>query len=200
LKVLEIVSRILPLPLNGLVVLCFFFSFFLLKCNDNTLVSIEGVDLVVGTEMEDEYELGNWFNTDSEQADNTPLTASKSEHIQPQPLAILALLMALLGGILVFLPVKHRNIIQLVLSLIGLISLSAMIWLFRQHYSEFADSGSQSEWMNNVRLRLAMAPALIWALILFALNALLLGTFIYAAQQFSRSEDGVKQKTNAQEA
>lgn len=180
--------------------LCFFFSFFLLKCNDNTLVSIEGVDLVVGTEMEDEYELGNWFNTDSEQADNTPLTASKSEQIQPQPLAILALLMALLGGILVFLPVKHRNIIQLVLSLIGLISLSVMIWLFRQHFSELSDSGPQSEWMNNVRLRLAMAPALIWALILFALNALLSGTFIYAAQQFSRTEDGVKQKTNGQDA
>ncbi|WP_415328310.1 hypothetical protein [Chryseobacterium sp. MMS23-Vi53] len=48
MKPLKVLSDLLPIPSYTVIILCFFFPFFLIKCGDTTLMSIKGTDLVTG--------------------------------------------------------------------------------------------------------------------------------------------------------
>lgn len=191
MKILDILARLLPLPLNALVILCFFFSFFLVKCNESTLVSIEGIDLVVGSDMAAESELGEFFNQNTSNNEELELPQGDDQPISPHPLAIIALLMAVAGVMMVFLPWKQRNLLQMVLSIIGFLALLALIVLFRQQYADLgSNSGSeyQEKLLTGLNFKIEAGLGLIWSMVLFAVNGLFLGSCMYIQKQYANEE------------
>lgn len=191
MKILDILARLLPLPLNALVILCFFFSFFLVKCNESTLVSIEGIDLVVGSDMAAESELGEFFNQNTSNNEELALPQGDDQPISPHPLAIIALLMAVAGVMMVFLPWKQRNLLQMVLSIIGFLALLALIVLFRQQYADLgSNSGSeyQEKLLKGLNFKIEAGLGLIWSMVLFAVNGLFLGSCMYIQKQYANEE------------
>ncbi len=48
MKPLKVLSDLLPIPSYTVIILCFFFPFFLIKCGDTTLMSLKGTDLITG--------------------------------------------------------------------------------------------------------------------------------------------------------
>lgn len=191
MKILDILARLLPLPLNALVILCFFFSFFLVKCNESTLVSIEGIDLVVGSDMAAESELGEFFNQNTSNNEELELPQGDDQPISPHPLAIIALLMAVAGVMMVFLPWKQRNLLQMVLSIIGFLALLALIVLFKQQYADLgSNSGSeyQEKLLKGLNFKIEAGLGLIWSMVLFAVNGLFLGSCMYIQKQYANEE------------
>lgn len=191
MKILDILARLLPLPLNALVILCFFFSFFLVKCNESTLVSIEGIDLVVGSDMAAESELGEFFNQNTSNNEELELPQGDDQPISPHPLAIIALLMAVAGVMMVFLPWKQRNLLQMILSIIGFLALLALIVLFRQQYADLgSSSGSeyQEKLLKGLNFKIEAGLGLIWSMVLFAVNGLFLGSCMYIQKQYANEE------------
>lgn len=192
MKILEIIARLLPLPLNALVILCFFFSFFLVKCNESTLVSIEGIDLVVGSDMKAESELSELFNQSSMNPEEQQVPQDEEQPIAPHPLAILALAMAVIAIAMVFLPVKQHATIQIFLSIIGFFSLLMLIWLFRQQYADLGSrSGSeyQEKLLKGLNFKIEVGAGMIWSILLFALNAVFLVSSVYIRKQYGGQEN-----------
>ncbi|WP_407483246.1 hypothetical protein [Elizabethkingia meningoseptica] len=52
MKPLKVISDLLPIPGYSVIIICFFFPFFLVKCGSTTLVSVKGTDLVTGISKE----------------------------------------------------------------------------------------------------------------------------------------------------
>lgn len=89
------------------VLIAFFLPFFLIKCNGQTLASINGVKLCVGTEV---APAGN-------------SSSAESEIITPKPFASIGLLAAIGGVVLAFLKFEKRTLIQVITASLGLLSL-----------------------------------------------------------------------------
>lgn len=97
----------LPKISTLVVVIAFLLPFFLIKCNGQTLASINGVTLCVGTEV------GPNGNTSSADA----------EIITPKVFAIVGLLAAIGGVVVAFVKFEKQILVQLILSSLGLLSL-----------------------------------------------------------------------------
>ena len=52
MKPLKVISDLLPIPSYSIIIICFFFPFFLVKCGSTTLISVKGTDLVTGISKE----------------------------------------------------------------------------------------------------------------------------------------------------
>ncbi|WP_284357699.1 hypothetical protein [Elizabethkingia anophelis] len=52
MKPLKVISDLLPIPSYSVIIICFFFPFFLVKCGSTTLVSVKGTDLITGISKE----------------------------------------------------------------------------------------------------------------------------------------------------
>lgn len=48
MKTLKMLSDFLPIPSYTVIILCFLFPFFLVKCGNVTLMSVKGTDLITG--------------------------------------------------------------------------------------------------------------------------------------------------------
>lgn len=89
------------------VLIAFFLPFFLIKCNGQTLASINGVRLCVGTEV----------------SPGGSSSSAESEVIAPKPFASIGLLAAIGGVVLAFLKFEKRNLIQVITASLGILSL-----------------------------------------------------------------------------
>lgn len=153
MKPLKVLSDLIPIPSYTVIILCFFFPFFLIKCGDTTLMSIKGTDLVTGVSkqaMNDRMKenlkksspfgsaFGNDSNDSSSNSDGeySPLNASNDknnkENIPPSPFIILAFLAAIAGIIVhVIKSIKKKYIWHIMISLLGLISLLTFYLTFQ---------------------------------------------------------------------
>ncbi|MCS4301327.1 hypothetical protein DRF65_23685 [Chryseobacterium pennae] len=153
MKPLKVLSDLLPIPSYTVIILCFFFPFFLIKCGDTTLMSIKGTDLVTGVSQQAMNErmkenlkqnspFGSAFGNDSsDKSSNTdseysPLNDSKDkkgkENIPPSPLIIIAFLAAIAGIVIHLIKsIKKKYIYHISISLVGLISLLAFYLTFQ---------------------------------------------------------------------
>jgi prepilin signal peptidase PulO-like enzyme (type II secretory pathway) len=99
--------------------------------------------------------------------------------------------MAVAGVMMVFLPWKQRNLLQMVLSIIGFLALLALIVLFRQQYADLgSNSGSeyQEKLLKGLNFKIEAGLGLIWSMVLFAVNGLFLGSCMYIQKQYANEE------------
>ncbi|UHO39401.1 hypothetical protein H5J24_04645 [Chryseobacterium capnotolerans] len=153
MKPLKVLSDLIPIPSYTVIILCFFFPFFLIKCGDTTLMSIKGTDLVTGISQQTMNErmkenlkksspFGSAFGNDSgdkssnSDSEYSPLNESNNkkekENIPPSPIIIIAFLAAIVGIIIqVIKSIKKKYMYHIAISLVGLISLLAFYLTFQ---------------------------------------------------------------------
>ena len=63
MKAIKILSDLLPIPSYTVIIICFFFPFLTIKCNTTELVSVTGVDYVIGNDVKDKMEKSEMAKT-----------------------------------------------------------------------------------------------------------------------------------------
>lgn len=201
MKPLKVLSDLLPIPSYTVIILCFFFPFFLIKCGDTTLMSIKGTDLVTGVSkkaindrMKESLKGSSPFasalgNNDDEKSSDTdteysPLNESKDKkddgNIPPNPFIILAFLAAIAGIVVQLIKsIKKKYTYHMIISLIGLASFLTFYWTFQ---SKMEGMGSNQVGMGlggGVTISYGFGTAFYTCGALFLLILLFYGVFSY---------------------
>lgn len=205
MKPLKVLSDLLPIPSYTVIILCFFFPFFLIKCGDTTLMSIKGTDLVTGVSkkvmsdrmketMKKSSPFGSAFDKDESEektsnSDNeySPLSESSSketkkekENIPPNPLIIITFLMAIAGIVVQLIKsVRKKYIYHIIFSIAGLASLLIFYWSFQ---SEMEGLGSNKLGMgmgDGISISYGFGTAFYICGVIYLLILLFYGVFSY---------------------
>ncbi|SDJ19301.1 hypothetical protein [Chryseobacterium jejuense] len=201
MKPLKALSDLIPIPSYTVIILCFFFPFFLIKCGDTTLMSIKGTDLVTGISQQTMNErmkenlkktspFGSAFGNDSgDKSSNTdseysPLNESNNkkdkENIPPSPIVIIAFLAAIAGIIIQLVKsIKKKYIYHIVLSLVGFISLLAFYLTFQSKMEGLGNNQVGMGLGNGVTISYGFGTAFYVCEALFLLVLLFFGVFSY---------------------
>lgn len=154
MKPLKVISDLLPIPGYSVIIICFFFPFFLVKCGSTTLVSVKGIDLVTGISKEKmnnqmketlkkDSPFGSFGNDKpSDENGYSPMGQSNDSkgNIPPNPFIIIPLVSAISGIILhAIRSIKKKYIYHIVLSTTALICLSVFYWTFQSQMDGLGD-------------------------------------------------------------
>lgn len=132
------------------IIFCFLLPFFNLSCSGQKVMNLTGFQIVTGTE----YEQQNMFGG-----------VGKTTKIKAEPLAILALLVAVVGLVIGFVKVKSRILLSVILSISG------AVFLFLLKNKLDNDIISQSQGMIKIEYEFGY-----WfALLLFIVSAVIQG-------------------------
>ncbi|WP_347219327.1 hypothetical protein [Chryseobacterium sp.] len=202
MKPLKVLSDLIPIPSYSVIILCFFFPFFLIKCGDTTLMSIKGTDLVTGVSKQTMNErmkenlkqnspFGSAFGNDSndDSSSNTdneysPLDGSKDkqekENIPPSPIIIITFLAAIAGIIIqVIKSIQKKYIYHIAISLIGLISLLTFYLTFQSKMEGMGNNKIGMGLGNGVTISYGFGTAFYICGAMFLLMLLFFGVFSY---------------------
>ncbi|WP_027380648.1 hypothetical protein [Chryseobacterium daeguense] len=205
MKPLKVLSDLLPIPSYTVIILCFFFPFFLIKCGDTTLMSIKGTDLVTGVSKKtmndrmketmkksspfgsafgkDEYE-ESYTNSDNEYSplnDSKPKENKKdNENIPPNPLIIVTFLMAIAGiAVQLIKSVKKKYIYHIIFSAAGLASLLIFYWSFQAKMEGLGNNELGMGLGGGVSISYGFGTALYVCGVIFLLILSFFGVFSY---------------------
>lgn len=101
-----------------IVIFCFFLPFVNITCGGQTVVSLTGIKLVTGAEIKPQgiFDQKNMPENPAEQQKDK---FKMDENIDPQPMALLALIMAVTGLVLSFIRQKITALIGMIASILG---------------------------------------------------------------------------------
>lgn len=102
----------------AVIIICFFLPFVSITCGGQSVMTLTGIKLITGAE----YKAQNMFDQQT-MMDDTMGMKKEQENIDPQPMALLALLMAVAGAGLSFIRKKMTAIICAVVSVLGAVFL-----------------------------------------------------------------------------
>lgn len=218
MKPLKALSDLIPIPSYTVIILCFFFPFFLIKCGDTTLMSIKGTDLVTGISQQTMNErmkenlkksspFGSAFGNDSgDKSSNTdseysPLNESNNkkekENIPPSPIIIIAFLAAIAGIIIQLVKsIKKKYIYHIVLSLVGFISLLAFYLTFQSKMEGLGNNQVGMGLGNGVTISYGFGTAFYVCGALFLVLLLFFGVFSYYLKNDPKAIYGSSNQTS----
>lgn len=139
MKLLKILSDLLPIPGYAVVIICFFLPFFTIKCGNTELVSITGFELAKGVDMEKQMKESNFakelkkkmsddYGIDEEIIDeNTSgenVSIDKKSESKPAILLIVPLMLSIAGFVFGFIRLKKRGIIHIGIAVLSLLCLA----------------------------------------------------------------------------
>ena len=101
----------------GAIVILFFLPFVNLSCGGQTIMSVTGFQLITGTEVNPTGMFGGEMNSSDE------LSTDQKKEIESQPLALFAFIAALLGLIISFFKMRIPALINIVVSVAGVVFL-----------------------------------------------------------------------------
>lgn len=201
MKPLKVLSDLIPIPSYTVIILCFFFPFFLIKCGDTTLMSIKGTDLVTGVSQKALNErmkenlkknspFGSAFGNDSsDKSSNTdseysPLNDSKDkkdkENIPPSPLIIIAFLAAIAGIVIHLIKsIKKKYRYHIFISLAGLVSLLVFYLTFQSKMEGLGNNKIGMGFGGEMTISYGFGTAFYVCGALFLLIILFFGVFSY---------------------
>lgn len=104
---MEVFKKFSP-ALYALIIFSFLLPFFNLSCGDHKVMSVTGLQIITGTE----YEQQNMFGGND-----------KTTKIKAEPLAIFAFLAAIAGLVIVFIKMKNVSLLSTIISVAGAIFL-----------------------------------------------------------------------------
>lgn len=97
----------------GIIILLFFLPFVNLSCSGQTIMSLSGFQLITGAD----YKANSMFG------ETTTSEAKENEKVDSQPLALFALLSAVIGLAISFVKMRTMSLVNIVLSVLGAIFL-----------------------------------------------------------------------------
>lgn len=201
MKPLKALSDLLPIPSYTVIILCFFFPFFLIKCGDTTLMSIKGTDLVTGISkkamderMKESIKKSSPYASSSiddghEDApvkdeyapmDDRHETGKDKKDISPSPFIIISFVMAVAGIIIHLLKsVRKKHLYHLSFSVTGLIG---FLLFYLGFQSKMKDMGNNKLGMGlegKISISYGFGTAFYIASVVFFMLILFYGIFIY---------------------
>lgn len=202
MKPLKVLSDLIPIPSYTVIILCFFFPFFLIKCGDTTLMSIKGTDLVTGVSqkamserMKENLKKSSPFadalngipddpsqNTDREYSPMNSDSKDKnnSENISPNPFIIISFLAAIVGIIVQLIKsVRKKYLYHIVVSLIGLASLLIFYLTFQAKMEGHGSNKIGMGFGDKVTISYGFGTAFYLCGALFLILLLFYGIFSY---------------------
>ncbi|WP_185289139.1 hypothetical protein [Chryseobacterium lactis] len=202
MKPLKVLSDLIPIPSYTVIILCFFFPFFLIKCGDTTLMSIKGTDLVTGVSqkamserMKENLKKSSPFadalngipddpsqNTDREYSPMNSDSKDKnnSENISPNPFIIISFLAAIVGIIVQLIKsVRKKYLYHIVVSLIGLASLLIFYLTFQAKMEGHGSNKIGMGFGDKVTISYGFGTAFYLCGVLFLILLLFYGIFSY---------------------
>lgn len=220
MKPLKVLSDLIPIPSYTVIILCFFFPFFLIKCGDTTLMSIKGTDLVTGISQQTMNErmkenlkksspFGSAFGNDSgdkssnSDSEYSPLNESNNkkekENIPPSPIIIIAFLAAIVGIIIqVIKSIKKKYMYHIAISLVGLISLLAFYLTFQSKMEGLGNNQVGMGLGGGVTISYGFGTAFYVCGALFLVVLLFFGVFSYYLKNDPKAiYDSSNQKTES---
>jgi hypothetical protein len=118
---MEEFKRIINPILFLIIIICFFLPFFNLTCQQQKIASVTGFDLISGTTIST-----NSINKEMKGLSIPEINKGiKTEEVSPEPLALIAFLLAVIGMILSF----FGNISEIGASIAGLLGILVLIFL-----------------------------------------------------------------------
>ncbi|HCN48495.1 MAG TPA: hypothetical protein DIT10_05285 [Chryseobacterium sp.] len=202
MKPLKVLSDLIPIPSYTVIILCFFFPFFLIKCGDTTLMSIKGTDLVTGVSqkamserMKENLKKSSPFadalngipddpsqNTDREYSPMNSDSKDKNntENISPNPFIIISFLAAIVGIIVQLIKsVRKKYLYHIVVSLIGLASLLIFYLTFQAKMEGHGSNKIGMGFGDKVTISYGFGTAFYLCGVLFLILLLFYGIFSY---------------------
>lgn len=148
MKIIKIISDILPVPSYSVIIICFFLPFLTVKCGEMELLSVSGFEMAKGVDFEEKMKnsdlsksLGKDFGdfgkknadetTDNddflvEKDDVNEEKEAKSKKSEPSFLLIIPFVLAIIGFIISFIKIKSKAIIHIVIS--GILFFSLLVF------------------------------------------------------------------------
>lgn len=216
MKPLKVLSDLLPIPGYTVIILCFFFPFFLIKCGDTTLMSIKGTDLVTGISkkamderMKESIKKSSPYASSSiddgnEDApvkdeyapmDDHQETGKDKKDISPSPFIIISFVMAVAGIIIHLLKnVRKKHLYHLIFSVTGLIG---FLLFYLGFQSKMEDMGNNKLGMGlegKISISYGFGTAFYIASVVFFMLILFYGIFIYFLKNSPESVYGIQEQ------
>ncbi|AZA77424.1 hypothetical protein EG347_07825 [Chryseobacterium sp. G0186] len=201
MKPLKALSDLLPIPSYTVIILCFFFPFFLIKCGDTTLMSIKGTDLITGVSkktmnermkenLKDSSPFASAFGNDENQkssdsdSEYSPLGSSNdkkdNENMSPNPLIIIAFLAAVAGIVVqIMKSIRKKHIYHIIFSLIGLVSFLVFYLTFQSKMEGLGNNKVGMGLGGGVTISYGFGSAFYIGGVLFLLMLLFYGVYSY---------------------
>lgn len=221
MKILKIISDLLPIPSYTVILICFFFPFITIKCGSTELASITGFDYVSGTDMKEKMKdnemvkgmqkkMGkDLFETDAENPDSVdengnPIKAKDSmlpedtkEEKRSRITMIIMMgtpfLMAIIGLIISFVKIRRKALFHIILSTIGFLVMLTF-GIIIKNSDELNSISSMAEGVGSGMISIGLGGAYYFATILFLLLIMYFGLEKYL-KNFYKKEQEIREES-----
>lgn len=221
MKILKIISDLLPIPSYTVILICFFFPFITIKCGSTELASITGFDYVSGTDMKEKMKDNEMvksmqkkagkdlFGTASENQDSVdeegnPIPAKENALQEDSPdekqsrITMMIMmgtpfLMAIIGLIISFVKIRRKALFHIIISLIGFLVMLTFGIIIKSS-DELNSISSMAEGVGSGMISIGLGGAYYFATILFLLLITYFGLEKYL-KNFYKKEQEIREES-----
>lgn len=221
MKILKIISDLLPIPSYTVILICFFFPFITIKCGSTELASITGFDYVSGTDMKEKMKDNEMvksmqkkagkdlFGTATENKDNVneegnPIPAKENALQEDSPdekqsrITMMIMmgtpfLMAIIGLIISFVKIRRKALFHIIISVIGFLVMLTFGIIIKSS-DELNSISSMAEGVGSGMISIGLGGAYYFATILFLLLIMYFGLEKYL-KNFYKKEQEIREES-----
>lgn len=214
MKLLKIISDLLPIPSYAVILICFFFPFLTIKCGTTELVSVSGFDYVVGTDMKEKMKdnkfadqmqkkLGkDLFDTatendslksdagDSDKGLVLPEDTSEEKQSRITMMIMMGIpfLMAILGLIISFVKMKRKGLFHILIASAGFIVL-LIFGIIIKSSDDLNAISSMADGMGGGMISIGLGTAYYLATLFFLIVILFFGLEKYLKNFYQKEQE-----------
>ncbi len=209
MKIVKIISDILPVPSYSVIIICFFLPFLTVKCGEMELLSVSGFEMAKGVDFEEKMkdsdlakslgkDFGDFGQKDAaETTDNDGFSVeddnrnddkeAKSKKSEPSILLIIPFILAIIGFIISFIKIKSKAIIHIVIS--GVLFFSLLVFgILLKNNNELSmldsfDNGGSGLGLKEGMIKVSLGGAYYASCILSLLLVFYFGLITYLNKQ-----------------
>lgn len=187
-------SDFLPIPSYTVIILCFLFPFFLVKCGNVTLMSVKGTDLITGVSkqkmderMRESIKKSSPYASSVSNQEDRPSSSDDSREesdkgdISPNLFVILSFLMAIAGiAVQLTKTIRNKYLYHLGVSLTGLLGFLGFYLSFKAKMEDMEHTTGMGMGMDGkINIAYSFGDAFYIAAALFSVVFLFFGIYSY---------------------
>lgn len=215
MRLLKIISDLLPIPSYTVILICFFFPFITIKCGSTELVSVTGFDYVVGTDMKEKMKNNDFaksmqkklgkdlFDTaedvnESVNEDGIPVKQKdsmlpedtkeeKQSRIGMMIMMGIPFLMAIIGLIISFIKIRRKALFHIIIASIGFLIMLTFGIIIKSS-DEMNAVTSMADGMGGGMISIGIGGAYYFATILFLIIIMYFGMEKYLKNLYKEEQ------------
>ncbi|NPA09948.1 MAG: hypothetical protein GXO46_13235 [Chlorobi bacterium] len=192
MKTLKMLSDFLPIPSYTVIILCFLFPFFLVKCGNVTLMSVKGTDLITGVSkqkmderMRESIKKSSPYASSVSNQEDRPSSSDDSQKesdkgdISPNLFVILSFLMAVAGiAVQLMKTIQNKSLYHLGFSVTGLLGFLGFYLSFKAKMEDLEHTTGMGM-DGKINIAYSFGEAFYIAAALFSVVFLFFGIYSY---------------------